>query len=70
MIMFVITLFAIAWSLGHLFVWWMGPCPAFSSNQVCEWSSIKQFWHFPGAQLAAVAFVVASNMLLRKAFAQ
>lgn len=41
-------------SLGNLFVWVMGPCPAFSSNTVCEWSEARAFWLFPGSQLTAV----------------
>ncbi|WP_230292780.1 hypothetical protein [Croceicoccus sp. Ery5] len=65
-----LILAAIAWSLGHLFVWQMGICPAFSSNTACEWSTMEKFWHFPGSQLTALTVVVGSIALLRKAFAQ
>jgi hypothetical protein len=43
------------WCFGNMFVWWMGPCPAFSSNTVCEWSRLKELWHFPISQIAYLA---------------
>ena len=53
-------------SLGNLFVWIMGPCPAFSSNTVCEWSQAKTFWHFPVSQIATVIVIVLFERMLRK----
>ena len=54
------------WSLGNLFVWMMGPCPAFSSNTICEWSATKRIWLFPGSQLAFVVVGVAIMKVVDK----
>ena len=58
----VYLLFGTFWCLGNMFVWSMGPCPAFSSNTVCEWSTFKTFWYFPGSQ---IVFVFIGLVLLK-----
>ncbi len=57
---------AMIWGLGNLFVYMMGPCPAFSSNTVCEWSSLKSFWHFPGSQILSICLGFALFVPLKK----
>ena len=58
------------WCLGHLFVYAMGPCPAFSSNTVCEWSAVKELWHFPGAQLLSIGSGLSLWLGFRRFFAR
>ena len=57
---------AILYCLGNLFVWSMGPCPAFSSNTVCEWGSLKKFWLFPGSELAAVVVGIGFFKVIKR----
>lgn len=64
------TVAAVIWSIGNLFVWFMGPCPAFSSNQSCEWSQTKELWYFPGSQIATLIMVIAAVKVFRKAFSK
>ncbi len=59
---------ALIWSLLNFFVWWMGPCPAFSSNTDCEWTTFKTLWHFPLTQVVAVLLGILLLFFLRKKF--
>ena len=52
--------------LGNLFVWFMGPCPAFSSNTTCKWSQARTLWLFPVSQIATVLLIALVVRLLRK----
>jgi hypothetical protein len=53
-------------SVGNLFVWFMGPCPAFSSNTECHWSSGYTFWLFPGSQLTFASTATAILLFIRR----
>jgi hypothetical protein len=58
------------YSLGGMFVRYMGPCPAFSSNTDCYWSPAKEMWLFPGSQLTVIGvgivlFIVARRLATR-----
>ena len=53
-------------SLGNLFVWFMGPCPAFSSNTVCTWGHARTLWLFPGSQVGILLAIALSVRFLRK----
>ncbi|MBD3734513.1 MAG: hypothetical protein IE934_17595 [Sphingopyxis sp.] len=50
------------WCIGNLWVWFIGPCPAFSSNTECNWSRGYVLWLFPFSQLA---FLMFGYLLLR-----
>jgi hypothetical protein len=52
--------------LGNFFVWWMGPCPAFSSNTNCSWSQARELWYFPISQLTFVTVGILMLRLFRK----
>jgi hypothetical protein len=61
-IFFTYLIIGALYSLLGLFVWFMGPCPAFSSNANCYWSPLRTYWIFPGQQ---IAFLISCYILLK-----
>lgn len=61
-IFFTYVIIGSLYSLLGLFVWFMGPCPAFSSNTSCYWSPLKTSWIFPGQQ---ILFAITCFILLK-----
>jgi hypothetical protein len=54
------------YAIGGMYVRFMGPCPAFSSNTNCYWSPEQRFWIFPGSQIAIFAVGILLARYVRR----
>jgi hypothetical protein len=51
---------------GNAFVWFLGPCPAFSSSTVCDWSTAYELWLFPLSQLAFLTIGIGLMLWVKR----